>query len=514
MPRDDAAAPAAEAAEADGLWARQRRYFDEQGPDAWRLGDVPHYVTCHPAMAEAYAALIRGFLADRARIAGPADPAAPLHVIELGAGSGRFAYHFLCAIERRCQALGEPWPALRYVLTDVSEAILESWAAHPWLARFLEAGRLDIAAFDVERPRPLELRIGGATIAPGALVQPPVVIGNYLFDTIPQDVFQLRDGAVWRAHHDVIVPDGAASLTSADISWRYEPLAAAPYAEPPLDRLFESYRQALRDTHLVFPATGLRALDWLGRLSQQGLLLLAGDKGPLTLDALEGQGRPFVARHGSVSLPVNFHALAQACEAAGGLALRPARSDRSLNVVALVQTAEAAAHRHVQAAYLDVIAPFGPDGAYDLFCLARSRLDTLTFAEIVTALRFSHDDAHQFACFLPRLMALAESLDAEEQRELAELCERVWAGYFPLGEPLDLAAAIAGLLYAIDAYRPALVFFERSLSIYGPDTGSLFNMAACHRLLDEDAAAAALLRRVVAADPANAPAHALLAECG
>jgi len=503
-------------AEAASLWTRQRRYFEVRGPDAWRQGDVPHYVTSNPAMAEAYAALVRGFLADRRALGAAPNGEEPLHIIELGAGSGRFAYHFLRAIERRRHLLGEAWPPLRYVLTDVSAPILEGWAAHPWLRPFIEAGQLDIAAFDVEHDRSLALRAGGRTIGPGDLAHPPVVVANYLFDTIPQDVFRLRDGAVWRALPEIAAAADEAdpSLDAAEVSWRYEPLAGAPYDEAPLQQLFETYRRSLSDTHLVFPAAGLRAIARLCALSPGGCLVLAADKGPLALEALEGQAPPFIARHGSVSLPVNFHALAAACETAGGLALTSSRTERGLKIVALLQTAGAASHANTRAAYLDVIETFGPDDAYELFRMFRARLDTLAFDEIAAALRFSHDDAHQFAWCLPRLNTLAAGLDTSQRGELVALCERVWAGYLPLGEELDLAAAIGALLYAIEAYGPALAFHERSQAIYGPDSGGLFNTAACHWMLGDADAAAGLLRRVLAADPANTEAEALLAECG
>jgi Tfp pilus assembly protein PilF len=85
--------------------------------------------------------------------------------------------------------------------------------------------------------------------------------------------------------------------------------------------------------------------------------------------------------------------------------------------------------------------------------------------------------------------------------------------YFPLGEDLDLANRIANLLYAMDEPERALAFFERSMAIYGPDTGTLHNIAACYHLLGEHAGAAAVLHKVLEYDPGNESARMLLAEC-
>src|SRR5690242_11625574 len=76
------------------LWKLQRSYFHRAGIEAWRGAAVPHYVTNNPALAHAYAEVFLGFLRDaRAEL----DPAEPVTIVELGAGSGRFAYLFLKA---------------------------------------------------------------------------------------------------------------------------------------------------------------------------------------------------------------------------------------------------------------------------------------------------------------------------------------------------------------------------------------------------------------------------------
>ena len=84
---------------------------------------------------------------------------------------------------------------------------------------------------------------------------------------------------------------------------------------------------------------------------------------------------------------------------------------------------------------------------------------------------------------------------------------------FPLGEEVDLANGIAAVLYAMDDYARALAFFQTSMQIYGPDTGTLYNIGACFHGLGEDAAAAAMLRKVLEYDPGNDAARKLLADC-
>ena len=51
------------------------------------------------------------------------------------------------------------------------------------------------------------------------------------------------------------------------------------------------------------------------------------------------------------------------------------------------------------------------------------------------------------------------------------------------------------------------------MEIYGPDTGTLYNVACCYQLLGEDAVAAAVLHKVLEYDSDNESAKVLLAHC-
>ncbi|HMA91522.1 MAG TPA: hypothetical protein VKP30_02505 [Polyangiaceae bacterium] len=87
------------------LWTLQRACFNQAGVNAWRTGQVPHYITSNPFMAAAYARVVTGFLRDLAA-ANSCARGDPLTIVELGAGSGRLAFHFLQKLlaERRVAA--------------------------------------------------------------------------------------------------------------------------------------------------------------------------------------------------------------------------------------------------------------------------------------------------------------------------------------------------------------------------------------------------------------------------
>jgi hypothetical protein len=496
------------------LWTLQRRYFEARGPAAWGSGEVPQYVTTNRFMADAYADLIAALLRDHARRSGGGGDERPVQVCELGGGSGRFAYHVLGRIEAFHQATGTPLAPLRYILTDVARSNLDAWRAHPSLQRHFEAGRLDLAYFDLADSTRLKLEISGETIGPGDLSAPLAVIANYVFDSIPQDVYRLADGVALSASPVVIsrTNDSVDALGGASFDWSYALLDDAPYpqSQPELYALFDEYRRRLRDTHLLFPAMAICGLRQLAALSTQGLMLLSADKGEHRFDALDGRGPPPIAKHGCVSLPVNYHAMIRICEMGGGLALTPDHVHESLAVICLLMTQEADHYGEVRAAYVRAVAECGPDDLYGVTRLARPHLGEASTRDLLALLRLTRYDSGQFGRYAPRLTALAETFSSAETQQVVDAVERVWAAYFPLAEQPDLASLIAGLLYAMDLYGPALTYYRRSVALYGEDSGTLFNMASCHYMRDEGALAKAILARVLQADPKNAAALSLL----
>jgi Tetratricopeptide repeat len=498
------------------LWDLQQRYFAEKGVEAWRQGEVPHYVTSNPTIANAYAEIVLAFRRDRDRLA-PGGPQQPLTISELGAGSGRFAFYFLKRLQALCAEAGVAPDSFRYVLTDVAEANLDFWRRHPCFQPFFSSGVLDVARFDVMQPGALALQAGGRTIAPGSLGAPLVVIANYLFDSVPADLFRFQDG---QAHQclvslsldaDPATLDAAETLARMKIDYGYAGFGEAPYAEPWLGQLLDFYRREMRDTHLLLPAAGLRCLDRLAALSRQGLLVLSADKGEHRLAALEGNPPPNPVRHGSISLPVNYHAFTQLCTQRGGLALVPESRHDSINVLGLLMLPDADGHSETRHAYRRHVQDFGPDSFFSITRHARQTIPQMSAEDILAYLRLSRHDSHQFGRYLPRLHELAAEFDDATREDVVAAIEKVWDTYFPLGEDLDLANRIAGLLYAMDEFARALVFYERSIGIYGRDTGTLYNMAACRHMLGEDDGAAALLRTVLAHEPGNQAAAALAA---
>jgi tetratricopeptide (TPR) repeat protein len=502
------------------LWALQQQYFAARGVEAWRSGEVPHYVTSNPTVANSYAEIVVAFVREQQRLAPltpeEGQPDEPLYLCELGAGSGRFAFHFLKRLSLLCESANLPFPSFCYVLTDFTQRNLDFWRLHPRFQPFFESGVLDIALFDINQSDQLALQRTGKTIAAGSLQRPLIVIANYVFDSIPQELFYINDRNCDQCVVSLFTEEDPETLTTTELleqvqcHYEYQALAESPYQEPYLQRLLADYRQTLNDSHLLFPAAGLRCLKRLTDLSKQGLLLLSADKGDHQLSALQEKSPPEMLVHGSFSLSVNYHAFKTFCEQGGGVALFPNDPHKNINVSCLLMCAGASRYVKTRRAYERHVQDFSPDDFYTIIKQARQYIRDMSVEEILAYLRFSHYDSHQFTHYLPRLMELVPELGCDNQQSIREAIEKVWELYFPLGEDPDLAYQIACLLYEMDDYARALTYFERSNEIYGLHTGTLFNMAACHQLAGQFEQAQLLLRKVLQYDPDNQQARALL----
>lgn len=130
------------------LWRLQRTYYEAQGVQAWSSGAVPHFVTTNAFIAKAYAKVILGLLRDTygvlpvagAASGSSASSAAPVHVIELGAGHGKLGYLIVETLLRYRSfyppsgvASGVPF---KYIMTGaLARAPRPETAVHPTLAR-------------------------------------------------------------------------------------------------------------------------------------------------------------------------------------------------------------------------------------------------------------------------------------------------------------------------------------------------------------------------------------------
>jgi tetratricopeptide (TPR) repeat protein len=506
------------------LYAWQRKFFEAQGSQAFSAGGVPSFITSNAFIAGAYAKVVGGWLRD-CLAAAPREPGSfppldlrhPVYILELGCGSGRFGFHFL-------DRLGEllAWPAwrgveIRYLFTDFAASQVEALAAHPRMEPLIAAGRVDFACLDaVAADGEIRLLLAGETLSPGMLRNPLVVIANYVFDGIPQEAYQVRDGRLHelRARLSWAADGGEAEeerpVEAMRVDWEEGP-PAEPGGDEELDRILGEYAERLEGATFLFPAAAIGCLRRLARLADDRLLLLSADKGACHEALLDTGASPAIARHGSFSLMVNYHALGRFFAHRGGELLGSSHLQCNLVVVAglLGQPPGGSAETHL--AFDQAIERQGPDDFFQV-AAALGQYDGSSLDQLLAWLRFAEWDSEIVGRCLPLLTRDAARATGVARLEIHRVALETWRRYFPIGESFDLAFQLGVLLCELELHAEALGLFEASLAAYGDNAATSFNFALCHLRLGDLAQAEKYLLETLAAAPDYEPAEMLRLE--
>lgn len=497
------------------LWDLQRAFFVRQDPRAWSRGRVPSYVTSNAFIARAAARVIGGFLDDAAagRL-GALDDGAPIHVLELGAGSGRFAYGVLRSLEARASAGSRTGPGVRYVITDFDAAPVEALRGNARLQPFVERGLLDFAVLDAEAPGEVVLLESGATLQPSPGGNPLVAVANYVLDGIRTDAFEVRRGKLFESHVRLQCEPGVdltdpASLPQLIVSFKAAPLAPSPYGDAELDSLLQDVAVRLDEGHFLFPAAALRLLRHLRRVGGGRFLFLAADRGHVHADALLGLDAPQMMRHGSISLDVNFHVLAEHARASQGIALLPAHHPTHLATVGLLWGCARADMSRTSEAYHEHFEGGGPEDLFLLQATLERRTRGLGVERGLAWLRVSAWDPEVFLSCAPTFLDHVDQAEPTVRADLLDAARRVRDAYFPVDGDRDIPLALAELLQALDALPEAAELCEESLRLHGRNPETLHRLATCLSGLDRVREAQALLDEALSLAPDFEDARAM-----
>jgi hypothetical protein len=495
------------------LWQLQRNYFAKQGLGAFSSATVPHYITCNAFIAEAYARVVLGWMRDRTRLG--LDATQPLYLVELGAGSGRFAFLFLKKLESLLQRTPLDVRYV-YVMTDFTDDHIARWRAHPQLQPLVATGRLDFARYDVERDQTLTLAESGVTLAPGTVRNPLAVIANYYFDSIPQDCFYVCEGELFQSlvtlttPGDEADPDDPAVIDRLELSYEDVPFSGDYYGDADLDGVLAAERRHVKKGAVRLPTAGLAVLKLFSQIAGDRWLLVSGDKGYVHEDSLDARDRPGIAVHGSFSMDVNYHALGEFFRARGGRVHIMDHRHNSLNIVAMHMGA--GEHPDTRAAFADAVESFGPDDYFVVRKAVEAHADELTLTDLLSLMRLGKNDPRMLRGLLPHLRKRGAKAPPAQRRELTRVVLRAWELHFHINEDHDLPFSVGVMLIELREAEAAIRLLETSWEWYGPDAGTAYNLALAHARLKRDDLARPWIARALEREPAHAAALKLLGD--
>jgi hypothetical protein len=491
------------------VWQIQRTFYADQGIAAWSHSGVPQSITTSPIIARAYARIVLGFLRD---LRSSLDPVQPVYVVELGAGSGRFAFRFLKALTALLEETRGMHQRFVYVMTDASASVVEYWRDNPRLHPFVAAGVLDFAHFDLLEPAPLELLNTGVTLRVGAVANPVVVIANYIFDSIPQDAYSIKDGQLFANLVTVSASTPVLDLTASDAKVRIavgftqdpNPTDVDAEIDPVLREILREYRARLDDTTVLIPRAAMACVRFFKQIARDRLLCLISDFGHAREDELHGHGPPGFGVGGGIWLAVNFHALGEFARGLGGYGRHPRNRHIRLNTsMLLFHPRPDVTFVETELAYADVIEQHGPDALSLLTRAVGEHAVPLSFEGVLALLNTAGWDGDYVMRCVPALLDALPKAEERLRQEVLRGIQVAWELYYPIGESDDLAFALGALSFTLERYADALEFFEVSLRQFGDDPRTTLNLALCLYHLQRLPEALTWLDRTLELDPAH-----------
>ena len=501
------------------IWRLQREFYVQRGLKAWTEDLVPNFITNNPFIAEIYARIAADFLGDCIAIgqkhAKPMSAEAPLRILELGAGTGKFSFLFLRQLIALLRARSIGLETIRYCMTDCSESLLQSWRGNSYLSEFVQSGILEFELLQAGgeiNPRFLNREDAGTSSAKGPLV----VIANYVFDSLPQDAFVINNGKISEALVTTTrKSEGGEAvaqevLSNLQLSYRNVDLAPDRYPEHSWNRILELYRTRLQAATVLFPGEALKALRQLGSLSGGTMLILAADKGYAHEEDLSlSQGLPTLEFHAAscFSQMVNFDAIGKYFEADGGEALTPDKHFTSLNICAFLQGGRGDQFSATRKAYYEVQAAIGPDDVFTLLAWLNAHMEEMSVPQILSTLRLTRWDPIALMRMFPILARQLRNVVAE-RNDLHDTVLRVWANHYPVSPGENVIAFNCGvILLELRFYEEAMSMFKASQQILAASAATSYNLGLCSMALGRPSEALAFMAEACNLDPAFEPAR-------
>jgi tetratricopeptide (TPR) repeat protein len=486
------------------LWRMQREYFEQEGINAW-VNQVPFYITSNPYIAQCYAQLVMRFIRDWTT-KHPEAKKHPFYILELGTGSGRFSYYVLKTLHELRKSLLMEDISICYIMSDFTKNNIQYYETHPALMPYIEQGLVDFAIYDMEVERPITLLKKNIRLSPETLVNPLTVFANYIFDTVSHDSFTVHEGKLYELLLNVSTTENnmrdnrPVEMDKLAIDYAVHEVKNNYYGDPHLDSILEEYRKSFTDTSFLFPIGSIHAIKLLRKLANDKLFIISSDKGYSTIASLDHLGHPSLSFHGSFSMMVNFHAMANYFKNSGGdyFLQTPRKGIKTsvfcsgLNFRDMPETSLAIQQ------YIEGVSPA------DYFTLHRRVSDHFqdyNLETIAAHMSFTGWDPHIYAKLASRVVSLVEAGDSDTVNFLASNMHKIAANFYYMPKSDCILFEIAVFFHALKRFSEALPYYQQAQKYVGEQFGLYYNMALCQHHSDLQPEALATFKHALELDP-------------
>lgn len=489
------------------LWKLQTDFYANQGPEAWIKGIVPQYITTNPYIANLYAKTVFAYCRDIA-FSEDFDKNTTIYIMELAAGVGRFTYTFLKRFINLIEKSSLKGLKFKYIITDLAERNVNYWLDHSFLKPYFESGILDCATFDMGRDEELRLMHSGEILSQGNLKNPLILFANYTFDSLPQDTFYVNKGNLYeglvtiKSMGSQVESEDKSILAGLDYDYNDKQIQGNDYYEEAnLNDILLYYKDCLEDTAFSMPIIAFQCINRLRKLFHDDIVLLSSDKGYRNISSMNKNYHPYLSKHGSISLTVNFHAMELYFNSLGGKAIHSLYEHENVTMSLFLLSERSHDFLETAMAYNEIIESIGPDDFYIIKKAVVPLHKSFTTKELLTFLRYTVWDSRTFLEFYNSLLERIADEEDFPKDELIDIIHNVWDHYFPIGEEGDLAYCLGTILGYFGCDIDAIKLFQTSTEFYGEDAAINYEISLCYYNLQEFEKAMEYIKKSLAIDP-------------
>lgn len=286
-------------------WALSRRAYEAAGRENWHDGTVPYQVTGNITFALQQARMLLESLGQH-----------PLNktvtVLELGGGTGQFAWHFIQAFRQLCRQAEQPFQ-LRYILTDPVPATLAALNQNPFFQSLIDSGTLQLGWADLE-----DVTLFSHEGLPLPIPELQLLTMSYVLCHQPFHLLEARNGKEYEylISSEIEAPADFEQLLQNPgpldgLVFEPEALVSHLYFEPdkPRRALLESLLNRWPERKMMYAREAFAGLcAWSRHLGAGGMLLISDQA---WVDTERSPVFPEPSRHGPhLAWPVHFPLLA------------------------------------------------------------------------------------------------------------------------------------------------------------------------------------------------------------
>ena len=471
------------------LWEYQRDFFSSQGVNAW-IGQVPFFITSNPNIGISYARVILAYIKDKVA-QGLHNPELPFYILELGTGPGKFSFYCLKKLTELLDFEFNGKVKICYIMSDFTKSNVEFWNQHPQLNKFVEAGTLDFACVDMTNIEAITLENSNKQLSKSDFENGLVVIGNYIFDTVPHDAFSVQNGKLFEARCAVEVPKSnlvnnkPKDLEKIKVTFCKSVVKRLyPEYNEQLKQVLDEYTKSLKSTTFLIPISGIKTLDHLAEISGENMLVISTDKGATSLEELDNMGDPHVVFHGSFSMTVNFNAMARYNELKGGDAmLQPCH--HGIKTVVMSRGFKFDTCKHLKLETQENICDKSPSQFFHMH--RHFRKDPIDYGldTCIAYLVSSHWDPYVFSLIQNNLLKKLGELNPAHLEVLDQGMLKLEENIFYMPNHEDHWQLIGTYFQFRGKYETAIEFSNKSIKFKGENYSALVNIGFAHNGLKQ-----------------------------